>query len=359
MQDKHATIRQHFQTEAAKKDAALQAEKQIAQLKSNEAAIYKAFTALISYLKNSTSKVELINQLKSISTPDVDKVVLSVEKLRKAVDNKNIDLSKVEKVLVDMNEQLKLIPKSHPDAPEPVEEVRVTNLSDMDWTPLVSAIKQITLKPENKVDVKAPIVNVAPTDLKPLQALMLDLIKAVGKIPQPKFPKIPEYPKFTKIEDELKKQTKKLDEILKKPVGGGGGGGGGSTFVDPTGMSKYPILNSNGRIPIELGLLAGSSYTETKDSTYYGDGVISGIPPAALRHFDGQGYNRTAAVKLEWDDTTTANVVYVGKAKIGTAKSDPLWQIQRVNTSTKEITYAASGAFTATWDNRATSETYS
>jgi len=41
------------------------------------------------------------------------------------------------------------------------------------------------------------------------------------------------------------------------------------------------------------------------------------------------------------------------------AESDPLWQIQRVNTSTKEITYAASGDFTATWDNRATSETYS
>lgn len=104
--------------------------------------------------------------------------------------------------------------------------------------------------------------------------------------------------------------------------------------------------------------LAGSNAAQ-KDTTYYGDGVISGIAAVGIRYFDGAAWNRTPAVKLLWDDTTTANTIYVGKAPIGTATSAGSWQIQKINTSTKDIKYAASGAFTATWDNRATSETYS
>lgn len=60
------------------------------------------------------------------------------------------------------------------------------------------------------------------------------------------------------------------------------------------------------------------------------------------------------------DKTTTTDVIYIGKAPIGTATSSASWQISKVNkTGTPiSVTYAAAGASTATWDNR-TTETYS
>lgn len=60
-------------------------------------------------------------------------------------------------------------------------------------------------------------------------------------------------------------------------------------------------------------------------------------------------------------DTSTTGIAYVGKAAIGTSTGAASWKITKVDsTSTSDgtITYAAAGAFTATWTNRA-SETYS
>jgi len=58
------------------------------------------------------------------------------------------------------------------------------------------------------------------------------------------------------------------------------------------------------------------------------------------------------------DDTSTANVTYVGKAAIGSATSDAVWQIQKIDeTSGMSITWANSGLFTAKWTEILT-ETY-
>lgn len=54
-------------------------------------------------------------------------------------------------------------------------------------------------------------------------------------------------------------------------------------------------------------------------------------------------------------------LTYIGKAVPGTATSSPSWQIMRIDDTTSPdavIKWANAGAFTATWDDRA-SETYS
>lgn len=87
---------------------------------------------------------------------------------------------------------------------------------------------------------------------------------------------------------------------------------------------------------------------------------VPGIFGLVVLNPDGSTYNRTPAAKVLIDKTTTTNVVYVGKAPIGTATSSGAWQITKVDKSSSpiSITYADAGAFTATWDDRV-SEVYS
>ena len=57
---------------------------------------------------------------------------------------------------------------------------------------------------------------------------------------------------------------------------------------------------------------------------------------------------------IVWDDTTTANTVYVGFADIGSATSAASWRIMRINTSTKAVTYADGDSLDDNiWDDRA------
>jgi hypothetical protein len=147
----------------------------------------------------------------------------------------------------------------------------------------------------------------------------------------------------------------------------GGGGGNGSPYIDSTGKIVNVELTAGGEIPVSATLasspeyikLAGSDANE-RDSTYYGDGLTSGVMAVHERYFDGSAYNRTPASKVLVDKATT-NIIYIGKAPIGTALGTGAWQIKKIDktvTDNVTITYAAAGAFTATWTNRG-SETYS
>ena len=75
------------------------------------------------------------------------------------------------------------------------------------------------------------------------------------------------------------------------------------------------------------------------------------------------GLRQTQNVKnllLLLDDTSTANVTYIGQAAIGSDESQAVWQIKKVDeTSGIVITYADGDAnYNNIWDNR-TSLTYS
>lgn len=68
---------------------------------------------------------------------------------------------------------------------------------------------------------------------------------------------------------------------------------------------------------------------------------------------DGTFSTFTTATRL--DDTTTANVVYIGKAVPGVLPSSPSWQISRLDTSTGLTKTFADGdsSFNNIWDDRA------
>jgi hypothetical protein len=125
-------------------------------------------------------------------------------------------------------------------------------------------------------------------------------------------------------------------------------------------MAQFELGGSGSASSPEYMKLAGSDANE-RDSTYYGDGLTSGVMAVHQRYFDGSAYNRTPATKTEVDKSTTTDVIYIGKAPIGTATSTAGWQIKKIDktvTDNVTITFAAAGAFTATWNNRG-SETYS
>lgn len=96
---------------------------------------------------------------------------------------------------------------------------------------------------------------------------------------------------------------------------------------------------------VQLGGTDGVNVTRLKINS---DGSINAVT----------GVSTTYKTKV---DKATTNIIYIGKAVIGTATSAASWLITKVDktvTDNVTITYAAAGASTATWDNRA-SETYS
>lgn len=257
--DKRAGLRQFYQTqeEQAVKEKRFQDRTQ--QLASLEGTLVQGLNALISFLDGKTTKTEVVNQLKSIATPDVDKVVKAVERLDSSVVQNKVDLKPLESLLTAIRRELSLIPKTHAEIPEAREDVRVTNLSDvkLDTSALEKAVKALKLDP--KIDVKAPDVQVN-TDLKPIQGVLLDVLKAVNniKLEVPEFPEIPATD-LAKVEKKLDESNKHLKAIVDKPVArGGGGGGNGTPYVDDTGKASYVTLD-NGAIPITGSITASSS----------------------------------------------------------------------------------------------------
>lgn len=79
--------------------------------------------------------------------------------------------------------------------------------------------------------------------------------------------------------------------------------------------------------------------------------------------WDGANWQRmtqpgsSPTYKTKIDKSSTTNVIYIGKAAIGTATSAASWQIKKIDktvTDNVEITFGAAGAFTCKWTERAT-----
>ncbi len=316
--DKRAGLRQHFQQEENQAQELEQYKQRTAQLNALEDTVVQAFNALIRFMDGKTTKTEVVNQLTSISTPDVDKVVQALSKLDKDILTNKLDLKPLEQGLNGLKRELSLIPKTLPKIPEAKDAVKVTNLSEikLDTSAVEKAIKGLKLVAE------APIINEKDVDLKPLQNIMTDMLKAINNQKPVEIPKFPEIPKtdLTKVETKLDKSNKLLKEIVDKPVGGGGGGGNGTPYVDSTGRPVNVELDGNGNIPVVFS-----------SSTY----------------------------KLILDETTTTSVTYVGKAALGSATSAAVWQIQKIDESSGlVITWGGTGTFDQVWDNRATTVVY-
>ncbi len=268
--------------------------------------------ALIGFLSGHTTKTEIVNQLKSVSTPDVDKVVVAVGKLEELVASKDVDFAPVVEALRAVEAQLEQIPKEVQELPEPKEVDFAETNKRLDA--VLKAIQSLDLVVEApKVDVKVPKaqVNVEKVDLTEIKKPLLDILGAFQSF------EIPEQmpTDLSTVEDLLKKSNELLKKIKEKPVGGGGGGGGGGMvpFKDPvTDMSVQVPLTSVGSLPI--------------------------LSAEITERYDIQG-----------------SIIYEAYALPSTPESAASWTIKKYDLSSTP--YSAKIAINAIWDNRAM-ETY-
>lgn len=230
------------------------ADNQVSAIQTQET-ILQSFQLLIGFLKNQTSKTEVINQLESIGTPDALKVIPAIDSLHETLKtHKNTDLTELTGLMGNILDEAKKIPKALPKQKEQ---------KFIDYTKqfkgLETAIKaiQVVVK-QQKLIAEAPIVNVpapnvhleAPNYL-PLQVGFKDVVKAVNKIV------IPEYKTDNKaVEKLLKDSNKLLKNLLEKPVSSGGGGSSRvSPYQDSAGIPAFVTLN-NGKIPVDATVTA-------------------------------------------------------------------------------------------------------
>lgn len=85
------------------------------------------------------------------------------------------------------------------------------------------------------------------------------------------------------------------------------------------------------------------------DSTY-------GVKKIRQYVYDGSNLiGKTADdVAIRLDDTSTANVTYVGKATVGSSTASAVWQIKKIDETTGLVITWADGdtSFNNVWDNR-------
>lgn len=216
--------------------------------------VLSATMSLIKYLEGHTSKTLVVNQLKSINTPDALRIIPFLEKLDKTLQtHENTDLTEITSVMKSILDETKKIPK---ELPKEKEEQFIDYTKQ--FAALGDAVKAVEkVVKAQKLVAEAPIVNVPETnvhvdapDLKPLQSGLEDIVKAVSKIV------IPEYKTDNSgVEELIKKSNKLLKELIDKPVSSGGGGGGRATpYADSAGIPAFVTLKDDS-VPVSSGLI--------------------------------------------------------------------------------------------------------
>lgn len=238
----------------AQRESRIHHKQQMDKLASLENSVVSTMRQLVKFLDGKTTKTEVVNQLKSVSTPDIDKVVDALNKLDSNNAKNKLDLTPLKEELTKLGKKLDKLPTEFPELPEGIEEVTVKNQIDLE--PLEKAIKGLKLEAP-KVDVAAPNVQVDAPDLKPLQDSLLDVVKSI---------KAQKYPEtdLTKVEKKLDEANKHLKKIVEKRVGGGGGGGSSPTVDTGVGVFAVPVANPDGTF------IAGSSGGLSDPRTGYG-----------------------------------------------------------------------------------------
>lgn len=309
--DKRQGLRQHYQKQETQAQELKMYQQRTKQLQNMETTVVEAFRALIQFIDGKTTKTEVVNQLKSISTPDVDKVVQAVSKLDKDILANKLDLKPVTDGLNGLKRELSLIPKTLPKIPEAKDKIEVTNLDEikLDTSAVEKAIKGL------KLDVKAPIINTEKTDITPLREVMLDLLKAINSQKPVEIPKFPEIPKtdLKGVEKKLDESNKHLKKLIEKPVGGGGGGGNSTSYKNSSGNLDYVELEADGSIPVTVvtgGSSSGrwASYQDARqdlssDPMYFGKEDASGnwvIKRFGITSQTTMYYEGTGGISSNW-----------------------------------------------------------
>lgn len=213
--------------------------------------IAKSFSSLVSYLDGKTTKTEVINQLKEIGTPDVERVVTAVNDLHETLKtHENTDLTEITSVMQQVLEEAKKIPKELPEQKEVKLHDYTKQLSSLEKA--IKAVEKVVR--EQKLIAEAPVINVPEAvvnvekpDLKPLQTSIAKVVSAVNEIVIPELD-------TSGLEKLIKRSNKLLNDLIDKPVSSGGGGGGGraTPYEDSNGIPFFVIVESDGSIPVTV-----------------------------------------------------------------------------------------------------------
>lgn len=240
-------------------------EQEIASLNSIDTTIVEVMNSLVKFLDGKVTRTEVLNQIESVATPDVAKVVEAIAELGIITESNRIDLEPLKTALLGLGEKLDQLPKSFPEIPNSVE---INNLSDIEFPEQKEVDLSEVIKAINKIKLvaEAPQVTVN-NDLKPIEKGLTNVVKSIDSI---KFPEIPKTD-LTKVEKKLDTSNKILKDILEKPVGGGGGG---SSWV-ATNDQDIPLplkVDSTGALVISASTLADFSVNDIEDGTtaYFG-----------------------------------------------------------------------------------------
>ena len=197
MDDPILRIRQQNEDRARAELDQARHEQEIATLNSIDTTIVEVMQRLVSYLDGKITKTEVVNQISSVSTPDVAKVVEAIAELGIITESNRLDLSPLKEALLGLGEKLDQLPKSFPEIPT---EVSVKNFpevpeqKEIDLSPVIKAIEKI------KMVAEAPNIQVDAPNLDPIEKGLSNVVKQIKAI---KFPEIPK--------TDLSKVEKKLD----------------------------------------------------------------------------------------------------------------------------------------------------
>lgn len=267
--------------------------------------IVQVAKSVVEFMQGNISRTQVLNQIEDFTTrEDASNLIESINRLHDTIKtHENVDLSEITGVMQGVLDEVKLIPKEHPEEKEEQFVDYTEQISNL--TETVNAVKaaieaQETTVEAPVVNVEAPVVKVDAPDLKPLTKEVNEAFtKAINSIVFPEY-KVD----LSTVEEEQRKQTQLLRDIRDTPSGGDSGGSG----------SIAPFL-VDGALPVVDG------------------GSVS---------YEGRN-----------DTTSDTNLVYLGKATPGTATSAAGWQIKRYNKSAGHMSFADDATtFTKIWDNR-------
>ena len=223
--------------------------------------ILRAFSSFVDYLDNRVGKTEVVNQLKTIGTPDALKVVDALNSLHETLKtHENTDLTEVTAIMQAVLDEAKLIPKELPQLkdiviPEGVDYSNQFEAMIGAVESLEEAVKaQETTVQTPVVNVDAPVVKVDAPDLKPLEKASQKLLDAIKGIVIPAQIQ-------TDIQPLLKEQKKTNKLLEEMPIGGGGGGG-----------LTVPYELIDGAVPVTSGGVAAFQVNDIEDAatSYFG-----------------------------------------------------------------------------------------
>ncbi len=267
-------LKQNNKDKQAKKQSDERYAEQVKAGQNLQKTIVESFKIFTEYLDSTTSKTAVVNQLKSIGTPDALKVAKAVDSLHETIkdDKDSKTLNAISKTMRQVLGETKKLPKTTP----PIEKQRFIDYSSQ-MVALGNAVKAVEKAVKNqkttivppKISLPKTNVNVEAPDLSPLNEDLRAIERAVKKII------IPEVTiDLTTLEKELKSQHKTLKDI--RDVSGSSGGGGApraTPYSNSEGIPTFVTLNPDGTIPISSGGQASYSVNDMDDSAateYYG-----------------------------------------------------------------------------------------